>query len=811
VHPWLSRPALGPSIALLCGVAVADDCAGVALLWPLSAALLGLLAWRQRRHGPAWVTGLACAAAFAAGIWVGVEDQRGRQRRAAALFGDADVVETHFSGVVRNAVERDSEGERWLQLQGRPEPDEQPGGEYRVRLRIAPSGSAADDRVDRLRSGDAVRIWCRLRAPRQAGNPGTGGGETWLRARGLDASGRVKSTRLVEPAGIGGPGRRRSADDLKRWARRRLGRSIPGPPDVSALLRAVLLGDRATLSPERMRELRDSGLVHLVAISGLHVGLISLALLGTLRRTGASSWAVLCVVSVLLLFFASVVGPRPSVSRAVLTALGFALARCLGRTGDALNTLGLLAACLVLLEPGALWDPGLQLSFVATGGIVAWSGAIQRGLPLPRFVGVPLGMTASAYLATLPLVAWHFGWLAPAGFLVNVPALPLCAVVLGCGYASILLAGVPGVGELCARGCEYAASGILKLAALGAGIEGGSFAAARPSPWIVGLFYGMALLLGPLSRPAAAAGAFHGRWTALRRVAVAGLAAVAWSVHLGPVPPTSRAFEAWVIDVGQGQAVALRGTRGNWVLVDAGGSSNPRFDPGERVVVPLLRRQGARRLQALVASHGDTDHVAGAFAVLRGMEVGELWLAPGWHRNGRLVRLAALASRRGVALRLVERRTRTVCAGIPIEVLWPVREHLQLGDNDRSIVIRAGTAPSRILIPGDLESDGERLLRLSGVALRAEALVVAHHGSRSGTDAAFLREVDPQAAVVSCGRGNRFGHPHRDVLDRLRRQGITPWRTDRHGLVRLRAQRDGWSAEVFHPDAPTRKRRTARE
>jgi competence protein ComEC len=804
VLPRLSRPALGPSIALLCGVAVADGGGGVALMWTLSAILLALVAWHARRRVVASVTALFCTVAFVGGIWLGVVDQRERECRAAELFGDADAVEAHFRGIVRNAAQRDSEGDRWLLLRGRPESAEQAGDPYRVLLRIAPSVPAADDRVDRLRAGDAVRIWCRLRAPRPAGNPGTGGSESWLRAVGLDATGRVKSTRLVDPVELGGPGGRRWADVLRRWARRRLARSVPGPPDVSALLRAVLLGDRGALSSERIRELRKSGLVHLVAISGLHVGLISLALLGSLRRAGVSSWAVLCIMSVLLLFFALVVGPRPSVSRAVSTALGFALARCLGRTGDGLNTLGLLAACLVILEPGALWNPGLQLSFVATGGIIAWSRAIQRRLPLPPILGLPLGVTASAYVATLPLVAWHFGWLAPVGLLVNVPALPLCAVALACGYASILLVGVPGVGELCARGCELAAGGILKLAALAAGIDGGNFAAARPAPLIVGLFYGMVLLLGALPRPTAIADASTAWRTTLRRGAVAVMVAAAWIVHLGPAPPRSGVLEAWVIDVGQGQAVALRGSRGGWVLVDAGGSSDPRFDPGERVVLPLLRRQGARRIQALVASHGDTDHVAGAFAVLRGLEVGELWLAPGWHRNGRLLRLSAVASRRGVALRLVERGTRVASAGIPIEVLWPGREQLRLGGNDRSIVIRAGTAPSRILIPGDLESDGERHLRLSEVALSAEALIVAHHGSRTGTCASFLRDVAPQEAVVSCGRGNRFGHPHREVLDRLDRLGITLWRTDRHGLVRLRAQRDGWSADVFHTDADNR-------
>jgi competence protein ComEC len=205
-------------------------------------------------------------------------------------------------------------------------------------------------------------------------------------------------------------------------------------------------------------------------------------------------------------------------------------------------------------------------------------------------------------------------------------------------------------------------------------------------------------------------------------------------------------------------------------------------------------------------THDHLDHIGGAAALLRELEIGQLWLGAGASRSPRLSALRALARENGTAIVLAEQGRRALVAGIPIRVLAPGRSSERVGKNDESLVLLFGEPGRRLLVPGDLEERGERALLVSSSALRAEALIVAHHGSRHGTGQAFLDRVNPSWALISVGRRNPFGHPHRELLDRLRDHGAPVIRTDESGNVSLRATDDGWV--LTHPLTP---RTAARE
>ena len=232
----------------------------------------------------------------------------------------------------------------------------------------------------------------------------------------------------------------------------------------------------------------------------------------------------------------------------------------------------------------------------------------------------------------------------------------------------------------------------------------------------------------------------------------------------------------------------IRAAGGRAVLVDAGGSATARYDPGERVVLPELLARCGPWLDVLVVSHADVDHAAGAFALLREIRLGELWLPPGWHIEPRLRELAERARLRGAAVVLAESGLRDARRGLEVNVLAPDRRMPSDIRNDRSIVVAIGAGGARLLVPGDLQAAGEAaLLSASGeLSLRAEMLVVAHHGSASATSEAFLERVRPRLAVISCGRRNVFRHPAPQVLERLHAAGIGVLRTDIHGRVRAR-------------------------
>ncbi len=732
--------------------------------------------------------------ALGSAAWIENDDREGFLARAAAagLPVDGTGLDLHFRGSLLQPAEPALEGDRVLRLRGRVEQSGEPSGPaLTVQLRVRASPEAAMLELDALEATDEVRIWCRIRAPLPPRNPGSR--DPGLRARGIDAVGSVKSARLIDLVQRGGPGPLRWAGMARRSARRQLDLLLGTGTPARALVGALLLGDRAALDTESILELRGSGLWHIVAISGVHVALLVWTAGEMLRRARTPAWGRFALLAPCLAGFSLMVGGRSSVHRAVLAAALVLFGRCIGREGDARNTLALLAAGLVVLEPGVLADPGFQLTFLATAGILLLTRPIAAALPLPRALGTAVGLGAAAHLATAPVVAWHFGLVAPVGLAAGWIAVPLCGAALLTGYGAILLGWVPPLGVALAWCTRESADALLALSDLCLALPHGALAVPAPSAGIVLAYYG--LLFTPLALPPAA------RVSRSACAVLLGLA-VAW-VHLGPPPRRgSGRTDVAVLDVGQGLSVALRGPAGGSIVIDAGGSSSPGFDPGERIVVPfLLARWGARRVDALLVSHEHLDHAGGAFALLRELEVAELWLGPGHSRSPRLAALAALARSRGTAVVGAAAGTTRLLAGVPLRVLAPPRHESPRDVNSSSLVVLAGKAPARLLVPADIEGRSETQLLERGPPPRAEALVLAHHGSRGSSGAAFLAAVEPRWAIASAGRGNPFGHPHAEALGRVRASGARLLRTDRDGWVHLVESDSGWVAAVsrYHP------------
>jgi competence protein ComEC len=773
VHP-ARRPALAPCLALLTGVAAGEavPCAPRSA-WAVVLLLLAVLPALPHRRRCA--RGLLLLAAALTGLRLASAEVLDRHARIAAWIPErAGSREGSLEGSVLRAPERQADGTRVVLVQA----------SVTVRMRVhVPAGAApaAVARVDALRRGDRIRAWCRLRRPVPLGNSGAGHPDRALRARDIDLLGTVKTPGLVVLLARGPTGLARVVDEATVRLGRRLDRGL-GAGDARGLVGAMLLGESGSLSPEALRALRESGTFHVLSVSGLHVALLLGACLlplrpWRLRRAGGLAQVV--VAGVVLGGLVALVGPQPPVARAA-TAAGLALAgRLLSRRGDGLNTLALAAASLVVGRPARLLDPGFQLSFLATAALLIGTRGAAAAFPLPRTAALSLGASAAAYLATAPALAWHLGRLAPVGLLANLAAAPACAAVMGTGALVLLLADVPAAGEAAswlARACAEASLTGARTAAV---VPWGTLQVTRPHP---------VLLL-------ALAGALWRAW----RSAAGSTARVGWSLtaalgfvslHLGPPPPRAGPAEVHVLDVGQGLSVLVRGRDGRALLVDAGGRGGGSFDAGERVVAPAVARMGLRRVETLVLTHGHDDHAGGVPAVLRQLEVGELWLGPGWTREPLAREAAEVALARGTAIVLVERGFTARRGGCDLRVRHPSRP-FPARVNDRCVAVLVHTAAASLLVPGDVERQGSVGLATAG-DVEAQALLVPHHGSRSGTPQALLDAVRPRIAVVSAGRDNVHGHPHPATLRRIRLAGICLRRTDQDGGVRLVETAAGW-------------------
>lgn len=629
-------------------------------------------------------------------------------------------------------------------------------------------------------AGDRLTLWARMGEPRGYGNPGAFDLQGWMLGRGVRWSGRCKSRLLIE---------RGPAPDRMSWsrirgaARRRLREGIASalPSDARArgLVVALVLGDRSAVHEDLAVVLAEAGAGHVLAVSGLHVGLMALALILVARRfAGPASSALLGAGGAWL--YAQVAGGRPPALRAALVVAAVAAGRSLYRASPLDNLLGAALLALCAADPTAPLDLSFRMTFIAAFGIVWFTeplaGRFAR-LGAPDWLARGLAASLAAQAALLPETTRAFGIIAPFATLVNLVAVPLVALLVPLG-AIVALGGAwaapVGWGAGIAAGfleglCEAAAS----------------FSWSVPPPSGATCLLYLALLL--------AAGLRMGmlRRCAVRRTWVIALAASCLLMVIHPFPaatPPGTTMRITALDVGQGDSILVE-AGGAQVLVDTGGVRGDEFDFGRRVLAPALRARGLRRLSALALTHPDRDHVGGAVHLLERFEIGALWLPAGG--GGGWEEILAAARRRGVPVRRLAAGDRLELGVLHFAVLGPSSE-LVADENDRSLVLGIGRDPGcdRILLPGDLEAAGERNLLERGLG-SYDLLKVPHHGSRTSSTPAFLRAVRPKVMLLSVGGRNPWGHPHPEVVERLERGGGLLARTDREGAWEVAWDEEG--------------------
>lgn len=565
----------------------------------------------------------------------------------------------------------------------------------------------------------------------------------------------------------------------------------------SPLADALLLGRREALDPAITRRFTDSGLIHLLAISGAHVALIGAAvflLLIALRRSRRT--ATLVTLAVLALYLA-IIGAPPSAARAGIMLALVLVARLVQRPSAPAAIIAATAFALLAWDPLNLLDAGFQLSFAGALAITLLRPALLALAPRRwhrhawfRYGLDPLATSFAAFVATAPIAAAQFGRVAPVSLLANLPAVPLTSLaLLGVSAALVLDPLAPPLARLVADGAGVALDLLLWVADRAAATPWGHQLVAPPR-WT---WWALAAALALIAADLAAKSRPRVRW------AVASTVVVAVFVLLPLLAPIGEgALEIAVLDVGQGDAIALRTPKGRWLLIDAG-PRDARSDAGERRVVPFLLAQGARRLEAMVLTHPHADHIGGAPAVLRTLPVARL-IDPGAAVASPFYE-ETLAAARARDVRYLRARQGAVLRldGLELTFLWPDGRLLDAdaNPNEISAVILLRYGAFSALLAGDAEAPAEQaMLRRYGTRLRATLLKAGHHGSATSSTPAWMHAVRPSEVVISVGRRNRYGHPTPSVLNEYRDDRLPVLRTDRDGTVRIRATADGRWARV---------------
>jgi len=625
----------------------------------------------------------------------------------------------------------------------------------KVRLgwyRHAPAGLAA---------GQRWRLTARLKPPRGSLNPGGFDYERWLFTRGIRATGHVRRGKMLQQGACGLTCRRQRLSGAIRDI---------GAGGRMPVIAALAVGDRQGIDEHAWSVLRSTGTAHLVAISGLHVGLVAglawfiaaraWAWLGFPLRRVAASRAGACAALLAALAYAGLAGFSIPTQRALLMVAVFSIAAML-RLRPAFSTLLALALSGVLLaDPQAVLSGGFWLSFCAVG-LIGYAMGCRPDADGSRWWRWGR-VHAVIAVGLAPLLFLLFGQapvVAPLANAVAVPWVSFLVVPLTLAGAALLLAGLAAGGFLLAAAAQ-ALDMLWPLLEMLADWQAALDSPLGPSPWAAAAaMAGAVLLLAPRGLP--------GRWAGL----------VFCLPLLFPYRAAPASGEVWLdlLDVGQGLAAVVR-TRGHALVFDAGPRFAPGLDAGRDIVVPFLRHAGIGSLDMLVISHGDNDHIGGARSVIDDMRPAAVFSSV----PDRLAGAGECA--RGHAWQW---------DGVRFEFLHPRPGQVGTGNN-RSCVLRVTAPRHALLLTGDIEQAAERqLVAAYGQRLRADILVAPHHGSKTSSSAGFIEAVSPCVVLYPAGWRNRWDFPARSVQAGYARQGAVQMKTGLSGAVSVQAGAGG--------------------
>ncbi len=600
------------------------------------------------------------------------------------------------------------------------------------------------------------RLLVRLKRPRSLMNPGGFDFERSALQQRIVATGYVREDPANAPFA-----QSRCVDALRARISQTIAARLPDDPHAAHLLRALSVGDQRALDESDWQVVRATGVAHLIAISGFHVGLAAMfgALLAralwwlfpSLALRMPRPIAEACFALPAAIAYGALAGFGLPTTRTLWMIGAVSLAR-IARRGDGLGEgLGLALCAILIVDPLSVLSAGFWLSFAGVA-LLAWTLARQEGWRgRLREIGLsPLLMA----LALLPLTVWFFGQASLVGPVANLIAVPFISFVLvPCTLlASALLLPLPSIGVPVLRLCAHLADaqwGLLtKLAAWPAAMH------YFPAPSLLAFVLaclGAVWLLAPRGIPARLLGALM-------------LLPLLWPcLEL----PQQGAFEAMVIDVGQGLSVLVR-TRNHALLFDAGARYPSGFDLGETAVVPALHAIGVNKLDMLIISHGDNDHAGGARAVSSAFpDAFALGGEPG---------------RGDVPLEQCIAGQHWQWNGVTFRILSPQRAG---SGNDAGCVLLVTSESGRLLMPADTTSRIEPSIANAVSAGAPLVLIAPHHGSKTSSSKEYLRALHPQLAVASAGYRNRFGHPAPLVVARYRALGIPLLATFDTGAVRI--------------------------
>jgi competence protein ComEC len=549
------------------------------------------------------------------------------------------------------------------------------------------------------------------------------------------------------------------------------------PGEESGVMATIALGDKSILEAEAKSLYQLSGLAHILAISGLHISVIGMGIYNLLRKRGWGFGTSGITAATVLYLYALMSGSSCSVRRAVFMFWLYLAAAWLGRTYDSLCALAAAAGVLIWQQPMLLTNSGFLFSFGCVLGVVSVCKKVMDAHEKIAFLLLPVMLQ----LFTLPMMAYFYYEIPIYSVFLNLLLLPLLSPLLALG----LVGGLLGIwqlflGRLLLLPCHLILYGYEMLADLSLKLPGARQITGCPALWRIGVYYGALYLLvyGLDHRLKHRNGAPKRPIYVMRTMLLAALA-----VFL--VLPAPSSLEIDILDVGQGDGIFIQSREGVTFFIDGGSTSVGNV--GTYRILPFLKYKGIRHIDYWIVSHTDEDHISGlAEALDAGYSIKNLVLsATMTDMSEAAVNLQEQARSRGCQVLFLSRGDRISTDSLHLDCLYPEAEPVFDGTNENSLVLQLSAEHISMLFTGDISGEQESYLLQKGWLTSVDLLKVAHHGSKNSSSLAFLQQVSPVYALISAGKGNSYGHPSPETLQRLAESGTEAYCTMDTGQIRI--------------------------
>lgn len=635
--------------------------------------------------------------------------------------------------------------------------------------------------------GDGIQLVGTISEFHDYGNPGRMNTVMSNKAKGICGRAMIsKYSLVIEPRQE--KSLARLAEQVRKQYEAYMAQAMP-KQDAAAIF-AMLFGGYQGIRPELLEAFTITGIVHILSVSGSHITLMA----GTANIVGRflhmSPRATAALATGVILFYSLLAGAIPPVIRSALMGILTLLALTAGRERDAQHILGLVALGLLLYSPLWIFDISFQLSFGATAGLLYLAPPLRESLRklLPVFVADSLAVTIGAQLSVLPIIAWYFNVLSLSSLLANLVIAPIVEWIIVAGLLAGLLASLlPLAGKVVFLLASVVLGLVYELSRWVAALPGSQIYMPTFSWWGGMLYYmGLGWLVIRGSKG----------WQAIFLLGMLAVIFCCWQMWCN-----NKEMQVHFIDVGQGDSALVITPHGRAFMVDTGGVREGSYDIGSRVDVPYLLHYGVKKLDYIFLTHAHDDHAGGVKGILTKIPVGAIGI--GHEGAGDYLQTFGTGELGKIKKLLVplQEGTSIELDGVRIDMLYSPesrkvqKSQLQTTGNEFSNLIRVSYGEASFLFTGDLIVEQEQQVLANGTNVASTVLKVGHHGSRTSSSQEFLTAVNPGWAVISCGYNNSFGHPHKEILNRLTScTKAEILRTDQQGAIVFRT--DGKSIKV---------------